>query len=35
MVANDRSFAAAAAAAEHAANTIVHYMHEVHGDVGD
>jgi hypothetical protein len=33
MVANDRSFAAAAA--EHAANTIVHYMHEVHGDVGD
>ena len=38
--ATDRSFAAAAAAAaaadEHAANTQVHYMHEVHGiDVGD
>jgi len=37
MVANGRSFAAAAAAAaEHAANTQVHYMHQVHvNDVGD
>ena len=36
MVANDRSFAAAAAAA-HAANTIVRYMPHVrmNGDVGD
>jgi hypothetical protein len=39
MVANDRSFAAAAAAAHAAIYTIVQYMHHVlvhmHGDVGD